>query len=138
MTKRSIFALGLLAASAAFIGTASAAPRGDTDGDGKVALVEFQTLAKTRMLRADGNSDGKISLEEWKARAAAAKAKRDPARVFGRLDKNDDGFIDTAEIDPLLKKRFDRIDANSDGSLTAEELSAGRQAMRAKKTGSGN
>jgi hypothetical protein len=138
MMKTSIFALGLLAASAALTGTVSAAPRGDTNGDGKLALVEFQTLAKTRMLRADNNSDGKISLDEWKARPAAAKAKRDPAKVFGRLDRNDDGFIDTAEIDPMLKKRFDRIDANADGAVTAEELSANRQAIRAKKTGAGN
>ncbi len=136
--KPSIFALGLLAASAAFTGTASAAPRGDTDGDGRLALVEFQALVKARMMRVDSNADGKISLDEWKARPAAAKARRDPAKAFGRLDRNDDGFVDTAEIDPLLKKRFDRIDANADGSLTTEELSASRKAMKARKTGTGN
>jgi Ca2+-binding EF-hand superfamily protein len=106
---------------------AIAAPRGDTDGNGTVALAEFQAFTQKRLLRADSNSDSRISLDEWKARPTEAKAKRDPAKMFGRLDKNDDGFLETTEMEPMIQRRFERLDANADGALSEEELSARRK-----------
>jgi Ca2+-binding EF-hand superfamily protein len=106
----------------------AAAQRGDTDGDGKLTVTEFQAMMKKRLMRADTDHDGKISLEEWKARPAAAKAKGDPVKAFQRLDANGDQSIDAAEIAPLLKQRFDRIDTNADGALSEQELSARRAA----------
>jgi Ca2+-binding EF-hand superfamily protein len=106
----------------------SAAPRGDTDGDGKLSLTEYQALNRTRLMRTDSDGDGKISLEEWEARRAAAKSKGDPLKAFQRFDANGDGSIETGEIDPLLKRRFDRLDQNADGALSAEELAAQKTA----------
>lgn len=109
---------------------AIAAPRGDTNGDGKLDLAEFQALIQKRLMKADTNGDGRISLDEWVARAAGRKAKRDPAKVFRRLDKNGDGFLDASEIATPAERRFHRLDANGDGFVTAQE----RQARKAAAT----
>ncbi|MGO4447667.1 EF-hand domain-containing protein [Phyllobacterium sp. TAF24] len=100
---------------------AMAAPKADTNGDGTISLAEYQTAARTRLFKLDTDGDGKLSLEEWLKRPAPKNAKRDPAAVFNRLDTNHDGFIDAAEMDIVSKKRFERLDKNSDGQLSKEE-----------------
>lgn len=94
-------------------------------GEG-MSLADFQAAGRQRILRADANRDGRISKEEWAA--ARKNAKRDPARLFGRLDANGDGQLDASELDALLARRFQRLDANGDGVLTQEERQAGRKA----------
>jgi hypothetical protein len=101
--------------------SAGAAPNGDTDGDGKLSLAEFQTVTQKRLMRADTDASGTISLQEWLARPAAAKATKDPTKRFNRLDGNQDGQLDTAEIDQLAKRRFAALDKNADGAVTGEE-----------------
>jgi Ca2+-binding EF-hand superfamily protein len=107
---------------------AVAARRGDTNGDGKLDLTEFQALIQKRLMKADTNGDGRISLDEWMARPAARKAQGDPAKVFRRLDKNGDGFLYASEIAALATRRFHRLDANGDGFVTVQE-------RQARKTG---
>ena len=124
MKFTSLPSLTVLASALLCAAAASAAPRGDTDGDGKLSLTEYQTQMHTRFMRADKNGDGKLSLDEWLARPAAAKAKGDPSAQFKRLDTNSDGFLDTAEIDLLAKRRFEMIDANHDGAISDEEWAA--------------
>lgn len=51
-------------------------------------------------------------------------------------DRNGDGMISRAEADagmPRLAKRFDQLDADKDGQLTAEELRTAMQAMRTRR-----
>ena len=45
-------------------------------------------------------------------------------------DTNNDGAVSQAEFTAAAVQRFDRIDANKDGQITAEERQAGRAAMR--------
>jgi Ca2+-binding EF-hand superfamily protein len=115
---------GLLGVLLVVCSPALAAPRGDTNGDGKLDLAEFQAKLTARLMKADTNGDGRISLEEWQARPAARNGKRDPAKVFSRLDKNGDGFLDDSEIAALAKRRFHHLDADSDGFVTEQELQA--------------
>jgi len=100
---------------------AGAATRGDTNGDGRLSLTEFQTVTQKRLMHADKDADGKLSLQEWLARPAAAKAKNDPTKQFNRLDANKDSQLDAAEIEELAKRRFAALDKNADGSITDEE-----------------
>jgi len=44
-------------------------------------------------------------------------------------DTNNDGAVSQAEFTAAAAQRFDRIDANKDGQITAEERQAGRTAM---------
>ena len=131
MTPRCASSLAILAAALLWPFAAGAAPRGDTDGDGKLSLSEFQTVALKRLMRADKDGDGKISLQEWLARPAAAKAKYDPAKQFSRLDTNKDNMLDAAEIEALIKRRFAALDKNADGFLSGDEL-PGRKAAETK------
>lgn len=100
---------------------ATAAPKADTNGDGTISLAEYQAAARTRLLKLDTDGDGKLSLEEWLKRPALKNAKRDPTAVFNHIDTNHDGFIDAAEMDTVSRKRFERLDTNSDGQLSKEE-----------------
>lgn len=101
-------------------GGAQAAAEGRTKAD-------FQSAARTRLLRVDSDKDGRISKAEWTEGRKAGR--RDPGRMFDRLDANGDGFLDGAEIDALTARRFARIDKNGDGVLTAEERQTARDAM---------
>lgn len=118
-------------ASAIFLaGAASAAPRGDADGDGKLSLSEYQTAMRERLMRADTDGDGKLSLPEYLARPAAAKAKSDPAKRFAKLDANADGFLDAAEMNTMAERRFAALDSDADGAISDEERRAHRAAAR--------
>ena len=54
------------------------------------------------------------------ARAAGAEA------AFKRIDTNNDGFIDKAEMRAWREATFNRLDVNKDGVLSGEELKRGR------------
>ena len=98
---------------------ASAAPDG-------LAKADYQSLARARLMRGDGDGDGRISAAEWAAAAKARGAKRDPARMFGLLDRNHDGQLDADEIDALTARRFERLDADKDGKVTADERNSSK------------
>ena len=95
---------------------------------GGMALADFQSAGRTRLMRADTDGDGRVSKAEWTARrqSAATAPKGDPARMFDRIDANRDGALDRGEIDGLLARRFARMDADHDGMLTAAERQASR------------
>lgn len=101
-------------------GVALAVPEG-------IAKADFQSAARQRLLRADADKDGRISKAEWTQ--GRKTGKRDPGRMFDRLDADRNGFLDAAEIDGLTARRFARVDGNGDGVLTAEERQAARGAM---------
>ena len=91
----------------------------------------YAAKARERMVALDTDHDGRIGKDEFAARAAMRRqseggANRDGSRMFARLDTNNDGYLDTAEMNAMAAKRFARMDANHDGMLTPDE----RHAMR--------
>ncbi|WP_116091733.1 EF-hand domain-containing protein [Sphingomonas crusticola] len=129
----------LLALSLAGLATAAVAQAPPASG----TFDDFAARARGRMMMLDADHDGRISQAEFAARAeqmagarhgggadvdadAAPARRRDPSRMFTRLDANKDGYLDPSEIDAMIAKRFARRDANHDGTLTADE----RHAMR--------
>ncbi len=54
----------------------------------------------------------------------------DPAKMMKMMDKNNDGVLSPDEAPERMKQRFDRIDADSSGTITAEELKASFQRMK--------
>lgn len=57
-------------------------------------------------------------------RAAAQQPSRgaDPARIFERMDRNGDGFIDRDEAPARMQQQFDRFDSDRDGKVSLTEL----------------
>ena len=105
---------------------APAAPRAKSD----ITLAKFQKRREKAIMAADTDGDGKISLLEWEAFQAKRNIKGDAAKSFARIDSNHDGFIDRAELDAFFAKRFARLDKNGDGILTADEMPGHKSAPK--------
>lgn len=72
------------------------------------------------------------------ASAGAASAQMPaPADMIKNWDKNGDGGVDKAEWTAAGRpaERFDMVDANKDGKITAAELEAAMAAMRQRQGG---
>lgn len=67
------------------------------------------------------------------ALAGSAAAQGSPSA--GRLDRDGDKRVSLAEMQARQAERFARMDVDRDGQLTREERRAGRQAMRAERSG---
>lgn len=117
---------------------------------------------QTKMFeRFDANKDGSISKAEWDQHRADRTAKRGEKRadagategkrgmrghhgmrgghrgmrggmMMGKADANGDKAISQAEFQTAALARFDAVDANKDGRVTAEERAAQREAWKAK------
>ena len=61
----------------------------------------------------------------------------DPATIVKNWDKNGDGSVSKDEWVAAGRpaERFDAVDANHDGKVTAEELAAAMAAMRQRQGG---
>lgn len=57
--------------------------------------------------------------------------------MFWFMDRNEDGFVDGAEIDKFRTKMFERHDPNNDGIVTREEMQEGHAMMRGGMGGQG-
>ncbi|QKD00124.1 EF-hand domain-containing protein [Mesorhizobium loti] len=106
--------------------TAPAAPKAKSE----LTLAKFQKRREKAIMAADTDGDGKISLLEWEAFQAKRGAKGDPAKSFARIDSNHDGFIDRAELDAFFAKRFAKLDKNGDGVLTPDEMPSHKSALK--------
>jgi Ca2+-binding EF-hand superfamily protein len=106
----------------------------DTDGDGKVTRDEMQAYGALRMARADTNGDGALDLGELEAQAAE-RAKKGAQRMMERLDADEDGKITAEEMrDGRHERRhFKRADADGDGALNKAEFDTAMEKMRKRR-----
>jgi hypothetical protein len=157
MFKRSLIAALFLVPALGFAADNTTAPKGDrgsyfkkadADGNGTLSRAEVEKslprLAK-KFDQVDANKDGQLTHDELKAGRKSHKhahkkgnqADRHArgAERFKHADSNGDAKISRAEAEtnaPRLAKKFDAIDANKDGQLTQEELSAYRETKRSR------
>lgn len=124
MTIRRLALLAALLAPAA-VAAQSPAASGMT-------LDQFLSRQAGRIMAADTDGDGKVSRAEM---SATAERGRDPAKLFDRMDRNGDGYLDATEIRDALTRRFRRMDRNGDGILTPDERMAGRTRRGAARPG---
>ncbi len=114
--------------------------RYDADGDGMITLQEFQSRGAETFARLDADGDGRLSAEELAAarrgwgrhdktgseahprRDAEQRRARPHDRGFARMDTDGDGFVSRAEFDDARMSRFNRLDANGNGVIDADEI----------------
>lgn len=132
-------ALGLSTAAAAEISADRKAERMqqrferlDLNSDGKVTREEMTRHRADRLKSADRNDDGLVSKEEFST-AMLARMREHLERRFAKMDADGDGSLSDAEIGKTGGKRgrhFQRLDADGDGALTLEEMKAGKRHYR--------
>ena len=108
----------------------------DANADGSITLEELQALPAAKFAEADTNGDGVLSAEELNAQVTAQMAERAATRVEQQITSRDtdgDGALSLEELQPTdttrLTSMFERLDADSDGNVTAEEFAAFETAM---------
>jgi Ca2+-binding EF-hand superfamily protein len=119
--------------------------KADTDADGRLSRTEAAAMPALRphFDAIDCDRDGRLSTDEvraWRARAPKGARRSPPsgiASLVERADANGDGVLTRAEAAslPRLAERFDAIDADRDGRLSREEISAWLAARRALREG---
>lgn len=128
----------------------------DANGDGTVTREEMQAVREARkderadrhFARLDANGDGSVSRAEFDAaresradrreQRRAERGDRGPRRAMrgpGRAHRmsGERGPVVIADVEARMAEGFARLDANSDGYVTAEERQAARQAMRERR-----
>jgi Ca2+-binding EF-hand superfamily protein len=121
----------------------------DANGDGTLSQAEIAAAeAKSQQQRVgvlrsrmdaeftklDTNKDGQLSKAEFLA-AAPQKPAAAPngANLLAQLDKNKDGKVSPDEYRAPILSRFDKVDANHDGTLSATERQAAQAANTPRK-----
>ena len=110
----------------------------DENKDGKLSRDEVQKGVDRMFTEIDTNKDGTISQDEMRAhhKSMHDKMHSKMQERWKAADKDGDGALSRAEVDaakmPMLSRDFDRLDANKDGKLTADEM---RNAMMERRQG---
>ncbi|QEG24430.1 EF-hand domain-containing protein [Mariniblastus fucicola] len=122
----------------------------DSNGDESVSKDEFQASFANRGEGAKGKEGAGKGRRGGKGKEGAGKGRRggkgkdgagkgnqqrrgqmmDPAAMIERSDANNDGSISLDEAPERLKQRFDRLDADSSGTITADELKSAFEKMK--------
>ena len=124
----------------------------DTNGDGAVSLDELTTNATARIqekfTKMDANGDGQITEDELTSRKGKGKKGKHGGKHGGKyggkyggkhggkyggimsfdsLDANDDGTVALDELTAYAQEIFTKMDANGDGQITEDELKSGKR-----------
>ncbi len=128
--------------------------RFDKNDDGKLVADEVPEQVWARMSAADENKDGAITKAELEARGGGGRDGRgrdgrgrggrgpgggrpNPAEMFKRMDKNNDGKLSKDEVPEQFWARLSKADKNSDNAITKAELEAAMAQMRGQRPGGG-
>lgn len=122
----------------------------DTDGDGRITAEERAAQkaarAQARFDRLDADKNGQISRAEFDA--AGAKRAEMRGKFAGKhgggkmrhrggfhamVDADKDGVVTKQEFQARALERFDRLDTDKDGQISAAEREAARAAWKAKR-----
>lgn len=98
----------------------------DADGNGSLSRAEYDAMTEARRVR----------MREHMQQAGDEGLRHRGMRRgdhFARMDSDGDGRVTLAELSERALARFDRADADHDGTVTPEERRAARQAMRAER-----
>lgn len=124
---------GLLLATAATAQPAGDRPMGprgqgaemlerfDTNKDGKIDEAEFKAGRAETFKKFDTTGTGKVTLAQFQQGLEKMREERRQEmakRRFDRMDADKDGTITQAEFDAAAQRMFDRMDRDDDGTLS--------------------
>jgi len=95
--------------------------RFDADADGNISRAEFDQVLTIDFSGADKNSDANLDGAETRAVNDRLLTQREISPI---LDWNADGRVTMDEFAAQWRTLFSRADADSDGTVTADELKA--------------
>lgn len=129
-----VTAVGLSAAMASARDGAQSRPDFDTmdrDGNGEISQSELTEMGQERFRANDTNGDGQLDRAEMEA-AAAKRTEARIERVLARLDANKDGTLSLEEMSARhdTGRMFKRLDSDGNGTVSKAEFEAGREKMR--------
>ncbi|UIP07513.1 EF-hand domain-containing protein [Erythrobacter sp. SDW2] len=107
----------------------------DTDGDGMLSQAEFMAAhearaekrAERREMRGERRGGERMGMRGMRS------GRGGPEGMIKRADANGDGQVTKAEMQTAALARFDRADADSDGTISAQERKAVRAEWRGKR-----
>ncbi|MFZ1469176.1 MAG: EF-hand domain-containing protein [Paracoccaceae bacterium] len=99
----------------------------DADKDGKVTKAEVQAYRDARFAVADTDKNGSLSADELSAMQMTqmqARLAQRSKKMIDRLDANADGQLSAEEFATMGKRQsmFDRVDADNDGVISKDEV----------------
>ena len=111
--------------------------RYDADHDGKVTLAEYEAGRMMQFKRMDTDGNGSLSFAEIDAATAMAAQRGGPMAdmmktrndALKAADANGDQSISADEFKAYVDAEFKKMDANSDGVLTEDEMRAAMGGM---------
>ncbi len=112
----------------------------DADGNGALTRAEMAAFARIRFDAVDADGNGLVSAEEIAAHAGKRAGKR-AERMLERRDANSDGSLSFDELRPdedRIAKRFERVDTDEDGAISKAEFDAAHDARKARRGGGGS
>lgn len=92
----------------------------DTNKDGVISQQEFEAKAAAKLKGADTSKDGFVNFDEYRAFALKEIEQRHQEmmkRRFERMDANKDGKISAEEMKAASDKMFTKMDMNKDGKI---------------------
>ena len=107
--------------------------RYDANKDGWVDKAEWKAGQEARFKELDTNKDGVLSREEFMAAAPQTAGTPNGAALVSQLDKNKDGKVTADEFRAPILARFDKMDTNHDGVLSATERQAAQAQAQAQQ-----
>ena len=99
----------------------------DSDGDGMLSQAEFVAAHEAR---AEKRAERKEARGERMGKRGMRGGRGGPDCMIKQADSNGDGQVTKAELQTAALARFDKTDADSDGTISAEERQAARKEMR--------
>ena len=111
----------------------------DSNKDGMISPAEHATGARQMFQKMDADHDGKVSAAEMDAMHSQMKpadtsgSRMSSVEKIKAIDKDHDGVLTAAEHEAGSREMFARMDANGDGSVSADELRAGHEKLMGAK-----